>query len=291
MKKAACILLGLILGDPGRRAALRLPARNQGRARRPDAMVARGPLRHVHPLGPLRRPGRRMERQDRTTANGSGTTPRSRSTNMTSSSPQFNPVKFDAAEWVRMAKDAGMKYIVITSKHHDGFALFDSKVTDFDVMATPFKRDILKELSAACSKAGHDRSASTTRSWTGITRITCPAAPGKTRTGRPRARTSTGTSQYMKAQLKELVTGYGPLGVLWFDGEWENTWTRGLRQGPLPLRPVAPARASSSTTASARAARAWKGSPRTRQSARATSARPSSRSRPPASPAWTGRPA
>ena len=67
---------------------------------------------------------------------------------------QFNPVKFDADAWVRMAKDAGMKYIVITSKHHDGFALFDSKVSDFDVMATPFKRDILKELAAACKEAG-----------------------------------------------------------------------------------------------------------------------------------------
>jgi len=57
---------------------------------------------------------------------------------------KFNPVKFNAAEWVNTAKNAGMKYIVITSKHHDGFCLFDSKETDFDVMSTPFKRDILK---------------------------------------------------------------------------------------------------------------------------------------------------
>src|SRR5271169_833718 len=67
---------------------------------------------------------------------------------------QFNPFKFDPQEWVRMAKDAGMKYIVITSKHHDGFCLFDSKYTDFNVMHTPFKRDILKELSDACRNAG-----------------------------------------------------------------------------------------------------------------------------------------
>ncbi|NVK86371.1 MAG: alpha-L-fucosidase, partial [Cytophagia bacterium] len=67
---------------------------------------------------------------------------------------EFNPVKFDADAWVKMAKDAGMKYIVITSKHHDGFVLFDSKTSDFDVMATPFKRDILKELSEACKKEG-----------------------------------------------------------------------------------------------------------------------------------------
>ena len=69
---------------------------------------------------------------------------------------QFNPVKFNADDWVKMAKDAGMKYMVITSKHHDGFGLFDSKQTDFDVMSTPFKRDILKELSKACEKQGND---------------------------------------------------------------------------------------------------------------------------------------
>ena len=66
---------------------------------------------------------------------------------------QWNPVKFDAEAWVQLAKDAGMKYIVITSKHHDGFALYDSKVSAWDVVdATPFKRDILKELAAACAK-------------------------------------------------------------------------------------------------------------------------------------------
>ena len=67
---------------------------------------------------------------------------------------QFNPVKFDADEWVNLAKEAGMKYIVITSKHHDGFCLFDSKYTDFDIMSTPFKRDILRELADAAAKAG-----------------------------------------------------------------------------------------------------------------------------------------
>jgi len=63
---------------------------------------------------------------------------------------EFNPLKFDADEWVRMAKAAGMKYIVLTSKHHDGFCLFNSNYTDFDIMNTPFKRDILKELADAC---------------------------------------------------------------------------------------------------------------------------------------------
>jgi hypothetical protein len=122
---------------------------------------------------------------------------------------QFNPVKFDAAAWARMAKDAGMKYIVITSKHHDGFAIFDSKVSDFDVMATPFKRDILKELAEACRKrpssATSSRSwprpavrkgsssASTIRSWTGTTPTTCRGGLGRSRTGPRRAPTTIAT--------------------------------------------------------------------------------------------------
>ena len=68
---------------------------------------------------------------------------------------QFNPVKFDADAWARLAEDAGMKYVVITSKHHDGFALFDSKVSRYNVVdATPFKRDVLKELAGACRRHG-----------------------------------------------------------------------------------------------------------------------------------------
>jgi alpha-L-fucosidase len=68
---------------------------------------------------------------------------------------EFNPVKFNADEWVKTAKDAGMKYIVITSKHHDGFAMFDSKASDWNIVqASPFGRDPLKELAAACTKYG-----------------------------------------------------------------------------------------------------------------------------------------
>ena len=66
----------------------------------------------------------------------------------------FNPIDFDAKEWVRIAKDAGMKYIVFTTKHHDGFCKWDSKLTDWDVMdASPFKRDIVGELTAGCKAA------------------------------------------------------------------------------------------------------------------------------------------
>ena len=68
---------------------------------------------------------------------------------------QFNPVKYDPDAWVRLAKEAGMKYIVITSKHHDGFALFDSKVTDWDIVdATPYGKDLLKPLAEACRRHG-----------------------------------------------------------------------------------------------------------------------------------------
>jgi len=64
---------------------------------------------------------------------------------------QFNPVKFNAEEWVKLAKDAGMKYIVITSKHHDGFAMFKSNASSYNIVdATPFKRDVIKELAEAC---------------------------------------------------------------------------------------------------------------------------------------------
>jgi len=136
--------------------------------------------------------------------------------------PQFNPVKFSAEEWVKTAKNAGMKYIVITSKHHDGFCMFDTKYTDFDIMSTPFKRDVLKELSEACKKEGiklcfyysimdwHHPDYLPRRGW-------------------EKDRSTEGADfdryvQYMKNQLKELVTNYGDIGVLWFDGEWEGTW-------------------------------------------------------------------
>lgn len=134
---------------------------------------------------------------------------------------QFNPVKYDAREWVRIAKDAGMKYLVITSKHHDGFALWDSKVSDYDVMATPYKRDLLKPLAAACKEAGlkfctyhsimdwHHPDYLPRRKWD----------------ARPTDQASLDRYvAYMKAQLKELVTNYDPA-VMWFDGEWEATWT------------------------------------------------------------------
>ncbi len=130
--------------------------------------------------------------------------------------PQFNPVQFDADAWVRMAKNAGMKYIVITSKHHDGFCLFDSKVSDYDIVdRTPFRRDPIRELAGACRKYGlklcfyHS-----IMDW-----------------HHPQATVGAGEEfiryreEYLKPQLRELLTNYGDIGVLWFDGEWIDEWT------------------------------------------------------------------
>ncbi len=134
---------------------------------------------------------------------------------------QFNPVKFDAKQWVATAKGAGVKYIVITSKHHDGFGMFPSQETDWCIKSTPFQRDPLKELSEACRDAGikfcvyysimdwHHPDWGTRRAWN-------DKATGKPNMDRYTA--------YLKRQLKEIITNYHP-GILWFDGEWESPWT------------------------------------------------------------------
>ncbi len=136
---------------------------------------------------------------------------------------QFNPVNYNPDEWVRLAKEAGMKYIVITSKHHDGFCLWDSKQTDYDIMSTPYKQDILRKLADACSRQGiqlcfyhsimdwHHPDYLPRRGW---------EASARTAEGADFSR----YIAYMKNQLAELVGNFGPH-VLWFDGEWENTWT------------------------------------------------------------------
>ncbi|HZL43248.1 MAG TPA: alpha-L-fucosidase, partial [Verrucomicrobiae bacterium] len=135
---------------------------------------------------------------------------------------RFNPVKFDARQWVRLAKNAGMKYIVITSKHHDGFGMFRSELTDWCIKSTPFQRDPLQELAVACRDAGiqlcfyhsimdwHHPDWGKRRPW------------NDKATGTPDMDRYVG---YMKGQLKELLTRYGPIGILWFDGEWEDPWT------------------------------------------------------------------
>jgi alpha-L-fucosidase len=129
---------------------------------------------------------------------------------------QWNPVKFDAEAWVQLAKDAGMKYIVITSKHHDGFALYDSKVSTWDVVdATPFKRDILKELAAACAKHGMRLGFyySQAQDWHEKN------GAGNTWDFGPDEKKD--YDEYLRGkaepQVRELLTGYGPVALVWFD--------------------------------------------------------------------------
>ena len=129
---------------------------------------------------------------------------------------QFNPVKYDADQWVQLAKEAGMKYIVITSKHHDGFALFDSKATDWDIVdATPYGKDLLKPLAEACQKHGIKLGFyySQAQDWN---------HPGGAASGGQWDDAQKGSmDEYIKniavPQVKEILTNYGELAVLWWD--------------------------------------------------------------------------
>jgi len=135
---------------------------------------------------------------------------------------RFNPTEFNADQWVSIAKAAGMKYIVLTSKHHDGFCLWDTKFTDYNIMNTPFKRDIVKELAAACKRHGIAFGL-----YYSIADWHHPDYPlgspgGKTEKPYPNMDRY---NEYVKSQLRELTRDYGPLLTFWFDGEWEQPWT------------------------------------------------------------------
>ncbi len=136
---------------------------------------------------------------------------------------QFNPTQFDAEEWARIAQDAGMKYLVITSKHHDGFCIWDTKLTDYNIMHTPFGRDVLKELAAACKK--HNLAFCTYHSICDWHHPDYPLGSPGGKTPKPNPNMDR-YNQYLKGQLAELIQNYGPLGILWFDGEWEKPWTQ-----------------------------------------------------------------
>ncbi len=135
---------------------------------------------------------------------------------------QFNPVNFDAREWARIARDAGMRYVVLTTKHHDGFCLWATKQTDYNIMNTPFARDVTRELADACRAEGLMLCA-----YHSICDWRHPDYP----LGSPGGKTAKPVhdmdryTAYLKAQLAELLRDCGPLGVLWFDGEWEKPWT------------------------------------------------------------------
>ncbi|HEY8993923.1 MAG TPA: alpha-L-fucosidase, partial [Lacunisphaera sp.] len=138
----------------------------------------------------------------------------------------FNPTSFKADDWVRIAKDAGMKYVVLTSKHHDGFAMFDSPSNDYNVIkATPWKRDPVRELAEACRRQGLRFGVyySLGRDWADPDVPTTAKADGKHRSNDwdwP-DETKKDFAKYferkVKPQVRELLTQYGPIDVLWFD--------------------------------------------------------------------------
>jgi alpha-L-fucosidase len=134
---------------------------------------------------------------------------------------EFNPVLFDAEQWVKTAKDAGMKYLTITSKHHDGFCLWPTAYSSYNISNSPFKRDIVGELAKACKKYNiafciyftvldwHDADYPVHNPYDSTKNV---AGNMTVFVGR------------MKNELKELVTSYHPY-MLWFDGYWEKPWT------------------------------------------------------------------
>lgn len=136
----------------------------------------------------------------------------------------FYPSKFDAAEWVSIVKNAGAKYICITTRHHDGFSMFDSKYTDYNIVdATPFKRDIIKELAEECQKQGIKLHFYYSHADWG--RLDYPHNLGKSglNTGRPDDKINWDSYYaFMNNQLRELLTNYGPIGAIWFDGCWDT---------------------------------------------------------------------
>jgi len=135
----------------------------------------------------------------------------------------FNPIDFDAASWVKMAKDAGMEYITLITRHHDGFSMWNTKYSDFTIMHSPYKKDIVKMMADECHRQGVklflyysllDWRRDDYSWWTG-------------RTGQGTGRTVHGKwedyIQFMKNQLTELLTNYGEVAGIWFDGYWDQT--------------------------------------------------------------------
>jgi alpha-L-fucosidase len=127
---------------------------------------------------------------------------------------QFNPTKFNADEWVSVAADAGQKYMVITSRHHDGFSMYDTALSDYKVTNTPFKRDPLAELANACARRGDVKLGfySSLLDWHH------PAY-------RFRKESGLAWSDYiafLHGQVRELCTNFGEIACIWFDGDWPH---------------------------------------------------------------------
>jgi alpha-L-fucosidase len=117
---------------------------------------------------------------------------------------RFNPVEFDAREWIAMAKEAGMKYLVFTTKHHDGFSMFDTALSDYKITNSPFQRDVVAELAEACHEAG----------------IKLGFYYSQPDWYHPDYRTENHAAyiEYLHGQVRELCTSYGQVDIIWFDG-------------------------------------------------------------------------
>ena len=138
----------------------------------------------------------------------------------------FNPTKYDADQWVRTAKDAGMKYIIITSKHHDGFALFDSKVSKYDAVdAAAYHKDALKALAEAAHRQGMKFGVYYSIMDWHHPDAQAPSTPNYNSRDFKNPNFNRYVETYMKPQLKELLTQYPAIDVLWFDGEWVADWS------------------------------------------------------------------
>ena len=146
----------------------------------------------------------------------------------------FNPIEYDPEAWVQLAKAAGMKYITITSRHHDGFSMFDTKASDYNIVKqTPYGKDVLKPLAEACRKEGiklffyyslldwkRDDYVPHGRTGRGI--------PGRSDSGNWENYIA-----FMKAQLTELLTQYGDIAGIWFDGHWDQVEWNGKDYGEV----------------------------------------------------------
>jgi alpha-L-fucosidase len=140
---------------------------------------------------------------------------------------QFNPVKFDADRWMRMANDAGMKYVVFVTKHHDGFSMWPTKLrSDYSIAATPFRRDICKEIADAAHRHGLKLGwYYSTRDWTHPDYL----KPGNAK-----------YNDFYHGQVRELLSNYGPVDILWFDhvaGNWGDYRFRDLFDMIYRLQP------------------------------------------------------
>lgn len=139
----------------------------------------------------------------------------------------FNPIDFNVEQWVTMAKSAGMKYITLITRHHDGFSMWDTKYSDFNIMNTPYKKDIVKMMADECHRQGIKLYLYySLLDWR---REDYPHETG--RTGQYSGRKGKGNYAsylaFMKNQLTELLTNYGEIGGIWFDGHWDQTAPEG----------------------------------------------------------------